>query len=141
MTGSWVRRASWFVATLTAMVLTAAMSGTASAAPSAAPLGQGGVTCQYIVLGSWSGGFAADLKIVNHGPTINGWTARWTTPVPTSNVVGWSAWMTQHGSEIVAVNMWWNAVIRTGETRTFGWSAAAPSADVPTDVTVNGLAC
>src|SRR5687767_23723 len=98
---------------LTAMVLTAAMSGTASAAPYPTPPAQGGVTCQYIVLGSWSGGFAADLKIINHGPTINGWTARWTTPVPTSNLVGWSARMTQHGSQIVAVNMWWNAVIRT----------------------------
>jgi cellulase/cellobiase CelA1 len=141
MTGSWARIAIRFVATVAAMSLVAVMPSTASAATPAASPDEGGVTCQYIVLGTWRGGFTADLNIVNDGPTINGWTARWTTPVPTSNVVGWSARMTQQGSEITAVNMSWNGVIRTGEVRAFGWSAAAPSADVPTDITLNGVPC
>jgi cellulase/cellobiase CelA1 len=137
MAGSWARRATPFAAVL----LAAVMPGTAGAAPSVATAGQGGVTCQYIVLGRWSGGFTADLRIINDGPTINGWTARWTTPVPTGNVVGWAARMTQQGSEITAVNMTWNAAIPTGGTLVFGWSASAPSADVPTDITVNGSVC
>ncbi|GAA4472275.1 cellulose binding domain-containing protein [Phytohabitans houttuyneae] len=141
MTGSSARRAIRFAAMVAAVPLAVAMSGTASAAPDAATSDPGGVTCEYIVFGAWSGGFSADLKIVNNGPTINGWTVRWTAPVPTSNVVGWSARMTQQGSQIVAVNMVWNGVVRTGETRAFGWSATAPSADVPTDITINGTPC
>jgi cellulase/cellobiase CelA1 len=139
MTGSWARVAIRFAATVTASLLAVAVSGTAGAA--ANPSQGGGVTCQYIVLASWSGGFTADLRIVNNGPPINGWTARWSTPVPTSNVVGWSAWMTQRGSEITAVNMSWNATIPTNGALVFGWSAAAPSTDVPTDISVNGSPC
>lgn len=135
MTGSRTRKAILVVAVL----LSTAVPGTASAAPSgAAP---GGVTCQYVVLASWGGGFTADLRIVNNGPTINGWTTRWTTLVPTSDVVAWSARMTQHGSELIAVNMPWNGVIRTGETSAFAWSARAPSDVAPTDITINGAPC
>lgn len=141
MSGSWAVKGIRFAAMAVAVLFATAMSSAASAAPSGVSAGLGGVTCQYIVTGKWSGGFAADLRIVNNGPTIDGWTVRWTAPVPTSGVVGWSARMTQQGSEITAVNMFWNGVVPTGEARMFGWSAVAPSADVPTDITINGSPC
>lgn len=100
------------------------------------------VTCTYTVSSTWIGGFTASVDITNNGPAINGWTLRWTFPTPTTNVGAWSAVITeQAGNRATATNMAWNGTIATGQTASFGWSAAAVSTGVPTDLTINGQPC
>ncbi|MEW9529269.1 cellulose binding domain-containing protein [Microbispora sp. NPDC049125] len=100
-----------------------------------------GVTCTYLFT-SWPGGFSADISITNNGPTINGWTARWTFPTPATLEAVWNAKIAQDGPyAMTGTNMPWNAVIPTGRVTAFGWTARAPRADVPTEITVNGVPC
>lgn len=100
------------------------------------------VKCTYTVTNSWNGGFTADVAITNNGPVINGWTLRWTFTTPTAAVAGWSAILTeQGGNRATATNLAWNGTILTGQTASFGWSAAAVSTGVPTDLTINGTPC
>jgi hypothetical protein len=42
---------------------------------------------------------------------------------------------------MVATNVGYNAVIPTGRSVGFGWTAAALSTSTPTDLTVNGMPC
>lgn len=115
------------------LLLVATLAVPAAAAPA--------VTCRYTFT-AWPGGFIADLSITNNGPVIDGWTARWTFDVPATSVVGWSAALTlTDGVNVRATNLAYNAVIRTGQTTTFGWSATAPSTTAPTDLSVNGVPC
>jgi hypothetical protein len=126
---------------LTARVVAAAgvavLLGTAATPAAAAPT----VSCVYTIK-PFSGFFMADLTIVNNGTAaINGWQARWTFTTPTTNLVGWQAYMTQQGDVVYATNMSFNTVIAPGQNTTFGWSAMAATTDVPKDITVNGAPC
>lgn len=100
------------------------------------------MTCAYTFT-AWSGGFTANIQITNNGATaVNGWTVRWTFPVPTSVTSGWSATITDTGGhDVSATNMSWNGTIGSGLSTAFGWSAEAASTDVPADLTVNGTPC
>jgi cellulase/cellobiase CelA1 len=116
------------------MVLVAAMTTPATAVTT--------VTCSYTVQNWWSGGFAANIDITNHGPAINGWTVRWTFSIPTTDIQGWSAIISESGTfEVSAANMSWDAVIPAGKVTSFGWTALARSPTVPTDLTINGTPC
>jgi cellulase/cellobiase CelA1 len=123
----------WLTAAATLISLTAiARPATADTA----------VTCTYTVTSAWTDGFIATVDITNDGPAINGWAVRWTFATPTSVVVAWSAVITeQDGIQATATNMSWNGAILTGQTISFAWSAAAQSAGVPTDLTINGEPC
>jgi len=103
---------------------------------------EGAVTCTFTVTNSWNGGFTANVDITNNGTAINGWTLRWTFTTPTADVRGWSAVITeQDGNRATATNMSWNGGILTGQTTSFGWTAAATATGVPTDLTINGQPC
>jgi hypothetical protein len=125
------------------LLLSAAMAAglvaTAATPAQAAPL----VTCQFKITGTWPGGYAADLIIVNNGPTaINGWVTRWTVDVPTQLGAVWWAYMVMPTPlEMIGTNLPWNPVVPAGGQTSFGWTAIAPSADVPTDITLNGALC
>ncbi|WP_327003128.1 cellulose binding domain-containing protein [Dactylosporangium sp. NBC_01737] len=125
-----------------ARLLTAAVATAlplAWAAPAAAD--GTGFSCDYR-FAAWSGGFVADLTIVNHGPAVTGWTARWTLPAATGNVGAWQARIEQPDAfTMTATNLAYNAVIGTGRSVTFGWTASAASTQAPADLTVNGTPC
>jgi len=100
------------------------------------------VTCAYTVNSSWIGGFTASVSITNNGPAISGWTLGWTFTTPTADVHGWAAVITeQPGNRATATNVSWNSTIPAASTLSFGWSAAAISTGVPTDLTINGNPC
>ncbi len=123
----------WLIAAATLIPLTA-VARPATADPA--------VTCTYTVTTSWNGGFTANVNITDNGPAINGWTLRWTFTTPTADIRGWSAVITEQvGNQATATNMSWNGAIATGHTASFGWSAAAASTGVPTDLTINGAPC
>ena len=99
------------------------------------------VDCNYR-FSEWSGGFVADIDIINHGPQIDGWTVRWTFDTPTRLLGVWSAMITQEtDTSMSATPTSWTAVVPSGQMRTFGWSALAASTDVPAEITINGVAC
>ncbi|MGI5176404.1 cellulose binding domain-containing protein [Dactylosporangium sp. CA-152071] len=111
----------------------------ASPASAAAPAGD--FSCDYRFF-AWDGGFVADLTITNHGPAIDGWTARWTFSTATGNLGVWQARMEQPNPfAVTATNMPYNAVIDTGRSVRFGWTASAAATEAPHDLTVNGLPC
>ena len=121
------------------LIVAATLIPLAAARPAAASTS---VTCTYTVNSSWSGGFTASVSITNNGPAIKGWTLRWTFTTPTSNVQSWMAVITeQAGNRATATSMNWDSTILAGHTATFGWSAAAVSTGVPTDLTINGNPC
>jgi hypothetical protein len=121
-----------------AALAVAAVAALLPAAPAAAA---STVSCEYKFT-AWPSGFMADLYITNHGPDIQGWTARWTFGEPTGNLNVWSAVMAiRDGREAIATNVSYNATIRSGQTTSFGWSATAASTSAPTDITVNGMPC
>lgn len=122
-------------------LLGAALAGVVAGVVPATPASAAGsIVCHYTLI-QWHGGFFADLKITNNGPTINGWTARWTFAEPTVVTSVWTAQLTQTASVATATNMSWNPTIATGTALTFGWTATARSTSVPTDITVNGQSC
>lgn len=136
MAQKFVRFSLWRVWLTTAATLISLAAMTCPATAEAA------VTCTYTVTNSWNGGFTANVDITNTGPAINGWTLRWTFTTPTADIRGWSAVITeQDGNRAAATNMSWNASILTGQTISFGWTAAAVSTGVPTDLTINGQTC
>lgn len=99
------------------------------------------ISCQY-TFASWPGGFFAEVKVVNSGPDINGWTVHWTFGVPTAIIANWQTNLTvRDGVDASATNAVYNAVIRSGSALSFGWSATAAATSAPTDLTVNGTAC
>jgi hypothetical protein len=99
------------------------------------------VTCRY-TFSAWSGGFSAELSMANSGPAIDGWIAHWTFATPTRAITSWSASLAQANAvDIVATPMSWNRVIATNAVVSFGWTGAAATTEVPTDLTVNGTRC
>lgn len=128
------RPARLLAAAVTA-VLPFAWAAPASAAEGAA------VVCDYRFF-AWSGGFVADLTITNHGPAVNGWTARWTFPTATANLGVWQARIEQPDAfTMTATNLPYNALIGTGRSVKFGWTASAASTEAPAVITVNGTPC
>jgi hypothetical protein len=123
------------IAAMTAAVLPLAWSAPASAG------GAGALACDYQFV-AWSGGFVADLTITNSGPVVDGWTARWTMPAATGNLGAWQARIEQPDAfTMTAANLSYNAVIGTGRSVKFGWTASAASTGAPQDITVNGVPC
>jgi hypothetical protein len=77
-----------------------------------------------------------------HGPALNGWTAHWTFQDPVQLLAAWNATMWQtHVRDMSGQNLQYNAQVPTGGTVAFGWTATAATAEIPTDITVNGVPC
>lgn len=86
-------------------------------------------TCeiQYIVHGTWPGGYNAQIWIKNTGNTsINGWNLTWAYPGDdTVTHRAWSAKWSQDAANVSAVNYPWNAAIKPGKRTTIGFIGAS----------------
>ena len=116
-------------------------AGVAVAVPSPAHAANG-LTCRYTLF-QWSGGFMAELAIVNQTTTtINGWNASWTFRNATLVAATWNGTITQSTPfDATARNAFYNGQIRPGAAAALGWTAMAPATEVPTDIVVNGVHC
>jgi hypothetical protein len=135
------RAAALVVAAVVALGV-AATAPSASADDGAATQGEpaGAVTCDYLVI-AWDTGLSADVRIVNNGPVIDGWTVDLTFEAPTTLGAAWSALMSQPDPvTMVAENVSYNRLVPSEGAVTFGWVAAATSHEVPT-MSVNGVPC
>jgi hypothetical protein len=128
---------------VTARVLAATVLAVAALTAAPASAATPSIVCNYKITTSWSGGFIADLSIINTGSTaINGWNAGWSMRTETSGLFAWNAAMALPTPyRMTATSLPWNGTIPAGSMMTFGWTARALSTEVPTDIVVNNTAC
>ncbi|WP_214102599.1 cellulose binding domain-containing protein [Acrocarpospora catenulata] len=98
-------------------------------------------SCEYTFT-SWTGVFIAELTVVNHGPPVTSWEARWSFPTETALLGVWNTRITQLDPyRVIATGLIWNNAIPTAGTMKMGWTARAATTGAPADLTVNGLPC
>ncbi|WP_208012501.1 cellulase family glycosylhydrolase [Cellulomonas shaoxiangyii] len=119
------------------LAMTGIGAGTATSAQAAA-----GCRVDYAITNQWGGGFGANVTITNVGDPLTGWTVGWTFGSGQRITQAWNGTATQSGSTVTVKDAGWNGTLRTGGTASFGfngsWSGSNP---VPTQFTVNGVAC
>jgi chitin-binding protein len=95
----------------------------------------GGNDCMAVfrVVNAWSGGFQAEVTIMNHGTTpFTGWTATWTLASGQTISSLWNGSYTISGSQIRVTNADYNGTIPPEGTTTFGFlSSSSGSIPVP----------
>ncbi|MFI9155646.1 cellulose-binding domain-containing protein [Streptomyces sp. NPDC053367] len=125
------------VAALLASCFTAAATLTASGAEPA----ESGCRVDYTV-NEWSGGYTAQVKLTNLGPSLSSWRLTWTYTGDQRVTSAWNATVTQSGGSVVAVNTSWNGTLATGASAEFGVQGTWRSADpAPVDFALNGIPC
>lgn len=139
------------------LLILASLCSIAACGPMAAqePEGEAGAragaataTCQvvYSVVSQWTGGFQANVKIVNLGSaSIAGWSLGWTFKDGQRVQQLWNAAWSQSGATVTASNPSgsWNGTIgANGGSVSFGFTGSySGSNGVPTDFLVNGASC
>jgi mannan endo-1,4-beta-mannosidase len=105
--------------------------------------GAGACTASYRLVGEWSGGFQAEVTVVNAGTTeIDGWRLEWTFPAGQTITNMWHAVPTQDGAAVVAANVDHNRLISPGGSVTIGFTGSWTSANpAPDTVALNGARC
>ncbi len=98
--------------------------------------------CHYVITHRWSGGFNADIYVLNKGPAITNWTVRWRFHQPTRIGAVWNAVIRQdpYGT-VLATPVPANAFVRSSAVFSFGWSGFAAATEVPNFITVNNYLC
>lgn len=102
----------------------------------------------YTVTNQWNtsssaGGFQADLKIANTGPSaITGWTLSFAFPNGQTLTNLWNATPSQSGASVSATNLSWNATIGPGAAADVGFTANWSGANTaPASFALNGTTC
>ncbi|UOE43682.1 glycoside hydrolase family 6 protein [Agromyces larvae] len=102
-------------------------------------------TCaiEYLVHGTWPGGFNTQIWVKNTGTTaINGWELEWAFRGDLGVGNGWSADWSQQGSVVTASSLAWNAALAPGARTTIGFIGnGADPATVPWLFELNGAPC
>jgi len=134
-----IRLATVGARTLAVVVVVAAVLAAAPRPAHAA----GAITCHYYTVGTWLGGFSADLAITNNtATTVNGWTAAWSFDAATFVNTTWNGTITQGTPfDATARNATYNAVIPPGTSMILGWTATATATGIPAAIVVNGTDC
>jgi hypothetical protein len=102
----------------------------------------GGCTVTYTITNQWGGGFQGDVKILNTGAAINGWTLVWSFANGQQITQIWNATQTQSGATVTAHNESYNGSIGSNGTAEFGFLGSWTSANsLPAAFTLNGSAC
>lgn len=105
--------------------LASAPSATPPPSP-ARPAGPAGCAARYQVVNAWNGGFQGLVTVRNSGRAeVTGWTVSWTTPAGTSIDDLWNGRLVRTGATSAIANVEWNAVLKPGESTTFGFVALA----------------
>ncbi|MET9000241.1 protein kinase [Amycolatopsis sp. NPDC004169] len=88
--------------------------------------GPAACAARYQVVKTWNGGFQGLVTVRNSGRAeVTGWTVSWTNPAGTSIDDLWNGTLARTGATSAITNAEWNAVLRPGESTTFGFVALA----------------
>jgi endoglucanase len=95
------------------------------------------------VSSQWSGGFQADVAVVNAGTsTVNGWTLTWTFGGDQHIGNAWNGTVTQSGQNVTAHDAGYNASIPPGGGVDVGFTATYSASNAaPHGFALNGTAC
>jgi endoglucanase len=135
---------------LSRVLLTSGVAGLVAVGGIAAvtvPAGAAAVGCAatYTIVSQWADGFQANVSFTNLGDPLNGWTIGFDFPTATQGLNnGWNATWSQSGTHVTAAAMNWNAAVGTNASVAPGFvgTLRAGSANpVPTQISVNGVAC
>jgi hypothetical protein len=85
--------------------------------------GGGACTASYSVIGSWPGGFQAQVTVTAGSSALSGWSVGWTFPGNQTINNMWNASYTQSGASVTAGNMSYNGTLGAGASTTFGFTA------------------
>ncbi|RSM41122.1 serine/threonine protein kinase, partial [Amycolatopsis balhimycina DSM 5908] len=101
-------------------------SAPSSTAVTSVVAGPPACAARYQVVKSWDGGFQGLVTVRNSGRAgLAGWTVSWANPAGTSIDDLWNGTLVRTGSTSAITSAEWNAVLRPGETTTFGFVALA----------------
>lgn len=125
-------------------VLLAATITLATASVVTAVSAQAATGCRvtYTVSSQWTGGFGANVAVVNLGDPVNSWQVGWSFGAGQTITQLWNGAYTQSGSQVTVTNAPYNGALGTGASTSFGfngsWSGSNP---VPAVFTMNGTTC
>lgn len=100
--------------------------------------------CQvsYAVSSQWSGGFSANITIINTGPAISSWTLAFTFPGDQQITNLWNGTASQSGEQVTITNASWNGSIASQGSVSVGFNGTWTSNNTsPTSFTLNGQTC
>ncbi|WP_435211326.1 endo alpha-1,4 polygalactosaminidase [Streptomyces sp. bgisy034] len=109
-----------------------AASNTVTEATLSDDSGSAGCTATFVVTGSWSDGFDAEVSVKNTGSaTTSSWLVTWDWPGNQEVTDHWDTELTQSGSAVTATNDDYNGAIAPAATTAFGLMA---SGDIPANL-------
>jgi hypothetical protein len=81
--------------------------------------------------------------VTNTGTTaLNGWSLRWAYTAGQRVTQGWSAGVTQSGTEVTATNVSWNGALAPGASAGFGLNGTHTGSNPrPAAFSLNGVTC
>ncbi|MEU8650661.1 cellulose binding domain-containing protein [Streptomyces sp. NPDC048737] len=89
------------------------------------PTPTGACAVTYTVTNQWSGGFQADVKLTNTGPSVwSGWSLNWAFTGGQTVSQLWNAEYTQSGASVTAKNVGWNGTVAAGSSVGFGFTGS-----------------
>lgn len=115
------------------LTLGLAMSGSAVA--------QSVCSVSYTTVNSWGSGAQVNVAVKNNGAAINSWEVCWA--FNGNEVISnlWDGTFTATGRNVCVKNAGYNGNLPANGTATFGFNVNNPTAQVPTDFTLNGANC
>ncbi|WP_436529950.1 glycoside hydrolase family 6 protein [Actinoplanes sp. HUAS TT8] len=127
---------------LTAAAVVSVMAGAGAVAMSTEASAAAGCRVDYSV-NQWSTGFTGNVTVTNLGdPISSGWNVTWAWSGNQTITQGWSATITQSGTNVTAANPSWAASLGTNGTANFGFNANYSGTNTaPATFKLNGTAC
>jgi mannan endo-1,4-beta-mannosidase len=88
--------------------------------PTTPPAGTG-CSAAYAVVGQWTGGFQAEVRVTAGAAAVRSWTVTWTYADGQTVTQAWNATVTASGSGVTARNAGYNGSIAAAGNTTFGF--------------------
>jgi prepilin-type N-terminal cleavage/methylation domain-containing protein len=102
----------------------------------------GACTSVVTIDNSWPQGYQGSVTVTNTGSTTySPWTFTWTVRGGVTLNNGWNATFSQTGRVMTAQAPSWSLTLAPGASWAVGYIADGPSSQLPTAVTLNGIAC
>ncbi|MFF4653261.1 cellulose binding domain-containing protein [Streptomyces sp. NPDC001380] len=119
----------------------ACLLAAAALLPPPARAAASGCTVAYTV-DRWAGGYTAQVRVANLGPSLDGWRLTWTHGAGERVTNAWNASVVQSGRTVTATAPARNASLPAGGSAGFGlqgtWSTAGPP---PAGFALDGVRC
>jgi endoglucanase len=130
------------IASLAALLLSAAGLGGLSVMTSAPANAATGCSVAYTIQSDWGSGFVTGLTITNLGSPITSWTLTYSYSGNQTLTNGWNGNWTQSGKNVTVTNASYNGSLGTGGTANPGAQFSYSGSNVnPTSFALNGVTC